>query len=71
VKVDVSCRICGQRARVDVGRPGPGQALDEHLHVVRERLLHRPSFECFGGHLELTPPLPDCWEIDWTTIGDD
>lgn len=70
MKVDVACRLCGQRARLDIGAPAAGQPLDEYLHLVRERLSHRPSFECFGGHLELRPPLPDCWEIDWTTLGE-
>jgi hypothetical protein len=70
VKVDVHCKQCGQTARLDVGVPAAGQSLEEHLHLIRERLLHRPSFECFGGHLELRPPLPDFWEIDWDSLGD-
>jgi hypothetical protein len=71
VKVDVTCRVCGQHTRLDLGVPPPGQTLDEHLHLVRERLAHRPSFECFGGHLELRPPLPECWEIAWATLAED
>jgi hypothetical protein len=51
--------------------PAPGQALEEYLHLVHERLLHRPSFECFGGHTELKPPLPDFWEVHWETVGED
>jgi len=71
VKVDVRCTACGQRARLDVGAPASGQSIDDYVHLVRERLLHRPSFECFGGHLELRPPLPTFWEIDWGTLRDD
>ncbi len=70
MKVDVTCRVCGQHARLDVGSPAPGQSPDEYLHLVTERLTHRPSFECFGGHLELRAPLPECWDVDWTTLGD-
>ena len=66
--VDVSCRKCGQRKRLDLGEPGD-QTPEEHLHLVVERLTHRPSFECFGGHLELAPPLPAFWEIHWDTYG--
>ncbi|HWP64980.1 MAG TPA: hypothetical protein VNO26_03590 [Candidatus Limnocylindria bacterium] len=71
MKVDVHCTHCGQDARLDVGAPAPGQTLEEYLHLVRERLLHRPSFECFGGHMELRPPLPGFWEIDWSSLGDE
>jgi hypothetical protein len=71
VKIDVTCRHCSRRARLDVGAPASGQSLEEHLHLVHERLLHRPSFECFGGHTELRPPLPDFWELHWDTVGDD
>jgi len=71
VKVDVTCRVCGQHARLDVGVPASGQTLEEHLHLLQERLTHRPSFECFGGHLELRAPLPECWELDWATLADD
>ena len=70
MQVDVSCRKCGRQRRVDVGQPAPGQALEDYLHLVRERLTHRPSFECFGGHLELTPPVPDFWDVDWDSLGD-
>lgn len=66
--VDVSCRKCGQRRRLDVGEPAD-RTREEHLHFVVERLSHRPSFECFGGHLELAPPLPGFWEIHWETCG--
>ena len=43
--------------------------LEEFLHLVQERLSHQPSFECFGGHLELAPPLPRFWDIHWETCG--
>jgi len=68
--VDVTCRTCGSRARIDVGLPAPGQSVDDYLHLVRERLLHRPSFECFGGHMELRPPVPEFWDVHWETLGD-
>lgn len=70
MKVDVRCKRCGQRTRLDVGSPGPGQPLEDYLHLVQERLLHRPSFECFGGHLELAPPVPGFWDVDWSTLGE-
>jgi len=70
MRVDVSCRKCGGTARLDIGSPCPGQSVDEYLHLVRERLAHRPSFECFGGHLELRAPLPDLWEVRWETLGE-
>jgi hypothetical protein len=68
VRVDVTCRKCGQRRRLEVGEPGDRETAD-FLHLVKERLSHQPSFECFGGHLELAPPLPGFWEIDWTSYG--
>jgi hypothetical protein len=68
--VDVHCRQCGATRRVDVGDPAGGQTLEEHLHVVQERLTHRPSFTCFGGHTELRPPVPEFWEVRWETLGD-
>jgi hypothetical protein len=71
VKVDVRCKTCGQHARLDVGAPAAGQSVDDYVHLLQERLLHRPSFECFGGHLELRPPVPAFWEIDWSTLGDE
>jgi hypothetical protein len=71
VKVDVHCKTCGQRARLDVGAPAAGQSLDDYVHLVQERLLHRPSFECFGGHTELRPPVPAFWDVDWATLGDE
>jgi hypothetical protein len=70
MRVDVSCRRCGQRQRLDVGAPAAGQTLEEHVHLLRERLLHRPSFQCFGGHFEVRPPLPDFWDVHWETLGD-
>jgi len=70
VKVDVSCKKCGATKRVDVGEPRSGQSREDYLHVLRERLTHRPSFECFGGHLELRPPVPEFWDVRWETLGD-
>jgi hypothetical protein len=70
VRVDVFCRKCGTERRIDVGVPAPGQALEEYVHLIEERLRHRPSFECFGGHLELAPPVPAFWEVRWETLGD-
>ena len=70
MRVDVVCRKCGGQKRLDVGAPATGQAIEEYVHLIQERLTHRPSFECFGGHMELRPPLPDFWEIDWETLGD-
>ncbi len=77
--VDISCQKCGQRKRMDIGTPiQTGQTdqiseneLEEHLHLLRERLSHQPSFECFGGHFEFAPPLPQFWEIHWDTLGDE
>jgi hypothetical protein len=68
--VDISCKKCGQRSRVDLGNPPGGTPPEEYLHLLTERLTHKPSFECFGGHLELSPPLPNFWEIHWETLGD-
>lgn len=66
--VDVSCKKCGAKKRMDIGAPaGP---LDEHVHRIEERLSHHPSFQCFGGHFELAPALPDFWIIHWETVGD-
>jgi hypothetical protein len=70
MKVDVSCTKCGGEKRLDIGNPAPGQSLDDYLHLLRERLSHRPSFECFGGHTELAPPLPAFWTIRWETLGE-
>lgn len=69
MQVDVECRKCGQRRRLDLGSPAAGQAVEEFLHLVRERLTHRPSFSCFGGHTELRPPVPEFWDVRWETIG--
>jgi hypothetical protein len=68
MQVDVECRKCGQRRRLDLGSPAAGQTVDEYLHLVRERLTHRPSFSCFGGHTELRPPVPEFWNVRWETI---
>src|SRR6266566_3157663 len=62
MRVDVSCKKCGQRRRLELGDPGD-TPVDEFIHRVKERLAHHPSFECFGGHLELAPPLPRIWEM--------
>jgi hypothetical protein len=66
VHVDVSCRKCGRRRRLPLGEPGD-RSREEFLRLVVERLSHQPSFECFGGHFELAPPLPRFWEIHWDT----
>jgi len=69
VRVDVSCSTCEQRRRLELGDPGD-RPVEEFLHLVSERLSHKPSFECFGGHIELAPPLPRFWTIHWETLGD-
>jgi hypothetical protein len=66
--VDVSCRKCGTRRRLDLGDPGDTPVAD-YVHVLVERLSHQPSFSCFGGHMELAPPLPRFWDIHWETSG--
>jgi len=68
--VQVTCRKCGASKRLDVGAPAAGQTVEEHLHLVRERLMHRPSFQCFGGHFELKAPVPEFWEIAWGSLGE-
>ncbi len=68
--VDVSCKKCSQRKRLDVGEPRADQTREEHLRLVAERLSHQPSFGCFGGHFELSPPLPEFWTIHWDTLAD-
>ncbi len=65
--VEISCKKCGGRRRVELGDPGD-RSVEEFLHLVAERLAHKPSFECFGGHLELAPPLPAFWVIHWETL---
>jgi hypothetical protein len=65
--VEVSCQKCGQRKRLDIGTPARG-SLEDYLHLLRERLSHQPSFECFGGHFEFAPPVPRFWEIHWETL---
>ncbi|HYC22602.1 MAG TPA: hypothetical protein VEI94_07860 [Candidatus Bathyarchaeia archaeon] len=70
MKVDVSCKKCGQSKRLEIGRPAAGQSLEEYLHLLGERLSHRPSFECFGGHFELRPPVPEFWDVRWETLGE-
>ncbi len=70
MRVDVACRACGRTARLDVGTPAPDQPLADFVHLLRERLAHRPSFQCFGGHLELRPPVPDFWDVRWETLGE-
>jgi hypothetical protein len=70
MRVDVVCRKCGGRQRLDVGAPAQGQSIEDYVHLVQERLMHRPSFECFGGHMELAPPVPRYWDVHWDTLGD-
>jgi hypothetical protein len=69
MQVDVTCKTCGQRRRLDLGDPGV-RSVEEFVHLVSERLSHKPSFECFGGHLELSPPLPRHWVVHWETLGE-
>ena len=64
----MTCRKCGERRRLEIGEPGD-RSLGEFMHLLVERLSHQPSFECFGGHLELAPPLPRFWDIHWETYG--
>lgn len=64
----MTCRKCGERRRLEIGEPGD-RSLAEFKHLLVERLSHQPSFECFGGHLELAPPLPRFWDIHWETCG--
>lgn len=71
MKVGVTCRKCGQSKRVEIGSPPAGGSLDEYLRLLHDRLRHRPSFECFGGHFELRPPVPGFWEVDWSSVGED
>ena len=68
MQVDVHCRRCGGSRRLDIGSPAAGQSLEDYLHLVRERLTHRPSFACFGGHTELRPPVPEFWDVRWDTL---
>ena len=46
-----------------------GRPVEEFLHLVKERLAHQPSFQCFGGHFEVAPPVPRFWDVDWDTCG--
>ena len=68
MQVDVHCRRCGGSRRLDIGSPAAGQSVEDYLHLVRERLTHRPSFACFGGHTELRPPVPEFWDVRWDTL---
>ncbi len=68
--VDVSCRKCGQRKRLDVGEPATGQGLEDHIRLINDRLMHQPSFGCFGDHFELSPPLPSFWQIHWDSLAE-
>jgi len=70
MKVDVACRKCGTRQRLEIGAPTQGQTVDEYVHLVNERLSHRPSFDCFGGHSELRPPVPEFWQVHWETASE-
>ena len=69
MRVDVTCKKCGQRKRIDIGNPG-AQPVAEYVRLLNDRLIHRPSFECFGGHLEVAAPVPEFWEVHWETLGD-
>jgi hypothetical protein len=35
-----------------------------------DRLSHQPSFDCFGGHFELAPPVPGFWDVHWGTLAE-
>jgi hypothetical protein len=70
MKVDVSCKKCGGTTRMEIGAPAAGQTVEEYVHLLQERLKHRPSFECFGRHFEMRPPVPEFWDVDWNTLGD-
>jgi hypothetical protein len=70
MRVDISCKKCGQRQRLEIGAPTT-EKVEEYLHLLRERLSHKPSFECFGGHFEFSSPLPQFWDIHWDTLADD
>jgi hypothetical protein len=70
MRVDVVCRKCGARERLDVGEPAAGQPVEDYVHLLQERLMHRPSFECFGGHMELRAPVPEFWDVRWETLGE-
>lgn len=70
MRIDVSCKKCGARKRLEIGTPPAGQPVEEYLRLLHDRLLHRPSFECFGGHFELRPPVPEFWEVHWDTAGE-
>ena len=67
--VEISCKKCGQRRQVDLGTP-QSEPVEEYLHRIRERLSHKPSFECFGGHFEFAAPVPQFWDIHWDTLID-
>lgn len=68
--VEVSCKTCGQRQRLDIGAPAQG-SVEDYLHLLSERCSHQPSFACFGGHFEFAPPLPRFWEIHWDTLAEE
>ena len=69
MQVDVTCKKCGARRRLPLGDPGDTPR-EEFIHLIAERLSHQPSFQCFGGHFELAPPLPRFWDIHWETVED-
>lgn len=68
--VDVSCKKCGRRTRIDIGHPAANQALEEHVRLIVDRWSHQPSFGCFGGHFELAPPIPKFWDVHWDTLAE-
>jgi hypothetical protein len=68
--VDVSCKKCGRRTRLDLGNPGADQPVEEFIRLVADRFMHQPSFGCFGGHFELSPPVPRFWDVHWATFGE-
>lgn len=68
--MDIGMPKAAQPSQVSEEEEGEENELEEYLHLLRERLSHQPSFECFGGHFEFASPLPDFWEIHWETLGD-
>ncbi len=68
--VDVSCSKCGERKRLPLGPVPEGQSIEDFVRFVSDRLTHQPSFGCFGGHFELSPPVPRFWTVHWETLGE-
>lgn len=54
--VKVSCKKCGESAKLDVGDMSKGD--------VEALLTKQKTFNCFGNHVELCSPI-NYWTIDW------